>query len=55
MEQLASRLGVTRKTVYNWISRGDIPKGKLKEMSEVFDCSADYLLGLTSQQKGATQ
>ena len=43
--QLAKMLGVTRKTVYNWISKGDIPQSKLEKMASFFDCSIDYLLG----------
>ena len=42
LEQLANILGVTRKTVYNWIAKGDIPQSKLESMSEVFHCSIDY-------------
>jgi len=43
--ELAGRLGVSRKTLYNWIVAGGIPQGKLEVMTEVFNCSADYLLG----------
>lgn len=48
LEQLSVELGVTRKTLYNWISKGDIPQGKLLQMADLFGCSVDYLLG---QQK----
>ena len=44
MEDLATRLGVTRKTVYNWMSHGNIPQTKLEAMSDLFHCSIDYLL-----------
>ncbi len=44
MEDMAARLGVTRKTIYNWMAHGKIPQSKLKLMSEMFHCSADYLL-----------
>lgn len=44
LDQMAEKLGVTRKTVYNWISKGDIPQSKLIAMSELFECSTDYLL-----------
>ena len=43
-EQLATELGVTRKTYYNWCKRGKIPQNKLILMSEIFGVSADYLL-----------
>ena len=45
MEQLSHNLGVTRKTVYNWIAKGSIPQQKAEQMAELFDCSVDYLLG----------
>ena len=35
VEDLAKHLGVTRKTVYNWMAHGSIP---------LFHCSIDYLL-----------
>ena len=44
IEELAAALGVTRKTVYNWMVRGNIPQSKLEKMSEMFNCSIDYLL-----------
>ena len=43
-ETLASNLGVTRKTLYNWCTCGNIPKSALLKMSELFNCSIDYLL-----------
>ena len=45
LEQLANILGVTRKTVYNWLSNGDIPQHQLIQMATLFNCSIDYLLG----------
>lgn len=44
VEDLARHLGVTRKTVYNWMAHGSIPQSKLVKMSELFNCSIDYLL-----------
>ena len=44
VEDLAKHLGVTRKTVYNWMAHGSIPQSKLVMMSELFHCSIDYLL-----------
>lgn len=46
-EQLAQALGVTRKTLYNWTEKGNIPQLKLEEMSALFSVSCDYLLGRT--------
>ena len=42
IEELAEKLGVTRKTVYNWMARGNIPPSKLEAMSSLFNCSIDY-------------
>lgn len=44
MEDLAWKLGVTRKTLYNWMAHGNIPQNKLEAMSKMFNCSIDYLL-----------
>lgn len=44
-DTLAERLGVTRKTVFNWMTSGNIPLGKLIDMADLFGCSIDYLLG----------
>lgn len=46
-EQLASRLGISRRTLFGWCSEGrDIPSSQLVRMSHLFGCSIDYLLGL---------
>ncbi len=44
VEEFATRLGVSRKTVYNWMAHGKIPQSKLESMSKMFHCSVDYLL-----------
>ena len=44
MEDLAGKLGVTRKTVYNWMTHGNIPQSKLEAMAAMFKWSIDYLL-----------
>lgn len=44
LESLAQSLGVTRKTIYNWISAGHIPQSYLEKMADLFNCSIDYLL-----------
>lgn len=43
-EDLADRLGVTRKTIYNWEKKGNIPMPKLIMMADLFNCSTDYLV-----------
>lgn len=48
---LAAQLGVSYGTLKNWM-RGatDIPVSKLIEMSRLFHCTTDYLLGLDTGQ-----
>ena len=53
LEALASKLGVSRKTLYNWIEKGNIPQQKLESMADLFNCSTDYLLGFTPQMHRA--
>lgn len=48
-ESLALRLGVSRKTLYNWCNCGNIPQSALLKMSEIFNCSIDYLLECKDQ------
>lgn len=44
-DEFAKKLGVTRKTVYNWITSGNIPQSALEKMADMFSCTIDYLLG----------
>lgn len=44
-DALAEKLGVTRKTLYNWVTNGNIPVSKLVQLADLFECSIDYLLG----------
>jgi DNA-binding XRE family transcriptional regulator len=44
-DTLAEKLGVARKTLYNWMDNGNIPASALIQMADLFDCSIDYLLG----------
>lgn len=44
VDALANELGVTRKTIYNWESKGNIPRKHLEKMAAMFDCTTDYLL-----------
>lgn len=45
VEDLATKLKVTRKTIYNWQKVGKIPADKLEQMADLFKCTVDYLLG----------
>ena len=44
LEAFANALGVNRKTIYNWMARGDIPQSALEKMADLFGCTIDYLL-----------
>ena len=44
-DALADELGVARKTLYNWLTNGNIPLSALIHMADMFGCSIDYLLG----------
>lgn len=47
---LAKNLGVSYGTMKNWMhGTTDIPASKIVEMSRLFHCSTDYLLGLDTQ------
>ena len=43
-DEFAEKLGVSRKTYYNWVSMGKIPQSKLEEMANLFGTSTEYLL-----------
>lgn len=51
-EALSEKLGITSKTYLSYV-RGDtpIPSDVLLEMSSMFNCSTDYLLGLCKMEK----
>lgn len=49
-EEMAKRLGVSRKTIYNWLISGNIPQQKLIDMGNLFGCSIDYLLNCKSKE-----
>lgn len=42
--ELAEKLGVTRRTLYNWEITDGFPLSKLRIMAELFGCSIDYLV-----------
>lgn len=44
VDTISKKLGVCRKTYYNWVKNGKIPKSKLVEMADIFNVSVDYLL-----------
>lgn len=52
-ESLSRHLGITSRTYWNYIEGKPIPSDKLIAMSRLFNCSTDYLLGLTDRRAGA--
>ncbi len=44
-DSLAEDLGVSRKTLFNWMEKGSIPSSALIKMADMFSCTIDYLLG----------
>lgn len=53
-EEMAEKMGVSRKTVYNWINNGRIPQSALEKMADLFGCSIDYLLGRSNTCENAS-
>lgn len=52
-DQFSRTLGVTRRTISNWQSgKTEIPVSKLIVIADMFHCSTDYLLGLTTEPEG---
>ena len=52
-EALSRELGITSRTYWNYLAGGPIPSDKLIHMAQLFECSTDYLLGLTDRRAGA--
>lgn len=46
IEEFSKKLGIERKTFYNWEDKRDLPVSYLKKTAELFDISTDELLGL---------
>lgn len=55
-EQLAEKLGVSRQAISKWESNTAFPETeKLIKMSELFDCSLDYLLKDSVESKASAE
>jgi transcriptional regulator with XRE-family HTH domain len=53
-EEFSQYLGVSKRTVNNWQNgRTEIPISKLIAIANMWSCSTDYLLGLTTEDKSA--
>lgn len=46
IEELSNKLGIERKTFYNWEAKKDLPVSYLVKMSNIFHVSTDDLLSL---------
>jgi transcriptional regulator with XRE-family HTH domain len=44
LEEFSEILGVTRKTILNWETKGNIPQGALEKMADLFNVTVEYLL-----------
>lgn len=44
-EQLATAIGVDRKTLRKWMTTGKIPPKGMEKLVEVLGATADYLFG----------
>lgn len=49
-EQLAKKLSITSKTYLSYVRGGPLPADKAVQMAILFNCSVDYLLGLTANR-----
>lgn len=47
-DEFAEKLGVSRKTYYNWVVKGKIPQSKLEKMASLFGTTTEYLLERTA-------
>ena len=51
LEEFSDKLGIERKTFYNWETKKDFPVSYLVKMSELFHISTDTLLGLKNNKE----
>jgi len=53
-QDLANRLEISNKTLSQWEQDNSrCPTKYIKQLAEIFDCSADYLLGLSNERMSA--
>ena len=52
-EELAEKLGVSRRTLYSWISETtELPSSALVRMAIMWNCTTDYLLDIANRKAG---
>ncbi len=50
--KVAEYLGVARQTYANWErGRNDVPASRVIELARLFQCSTDYLLGVSDKRE----
>ena len=47
VEEISAQLGISRKTYSKYVKGSPIPSKVLLQLSSMFSCSVDYLLGLS--------
>ena len=47
IDELSNKLGIERKTFYNWEKKNDFPISMLVKMANLFGITTDSLLGIT--------
>lgn len=47
IEEFSDRMGIERKTYYNWENKKDFPVSALVKMAVLFGTTTDRLLGIT--------
>lgn len=52
IEELSNKIGIERKTFYNWENKKDFPVSYLVKMSKIFHVPIDALLGIDSESSG---
>lgn len=53
-DRLAQILGVSGNTIINWENGGSIKSGNILQMTALFDCSINALLGLPEEDAVCT-
>ena len=51
LEEFSDKLGIERKTFYNWETKKDFPVSYLVKMSAIFHIPTDTLLGLNNSRQ----
>lgn len=54
-EELAELIGVSRQTIIRWEGGAPIPQERLIELSTVFKCNLDWLIGLTYDRRSTAK